>query len=529
MRFPNVLLCIFLSNLLLCHTGSSIPVAEADGVSIRHLTNAPGRPVRIAKDPRDGSLYLLLLNGDIHRLEVASGLGSSSVRLAHLAEEHGQHSAQGFAIAPNGTIYLVGNEVGGGQTVSTILRGTPSPDGESREWTVVARTDSYPRSNTAFDHVFNAVAVSPDGRHLFVNSGSRTDHGEVQSAGGNFPGMREVPLTARIFRLPADGENIPLVNDEAYLRVNGYVFAEGVRNAFSLSFDRHGNIFATENGPDRDNSDSLLWIREGHHYGFPWKIGGEDNPQRFPGYEPALDKLLNPKFTAVSSGYYHEDPSFPEPPAGVTFTDPVTNFGPHGVSYRDPGTGAIRDAAVEGRGLKSFTAHRSPLGLVFDTEGLLAEPFRHGGFVLGWTEGDPDGASVAGPFNDPGQDLLHLSLRRAGENYEMNSTRLVSGFSNPIDAEIVGNKLYVIEFGGAHGIWEISLPARLSLQLRGVEAGELVFTAMGETGTPLLIERSTDLLIWNPSRLIENATGTKEFREPVPEDGRAFFRARLQD
>ncbi|MYC69877.1 MAG: T9SS type A sorting domain-containing protein, partial [Gemmatimonadetes bacterium] len=31
-------------------------------------------------------------------------------------------------------------------------------------------------------------------------------------------------------------------------------------------------------------------------------------------------------------------------------------------------------------------------------------------------------------------------------------------FSNPIDAEIIGNRIYVIEWGGGRGLWEIVLP-----------------------------------------------------------------------
>src|SRR5258707_7513185 len=43
-------------------------------------------------------------------------------------------------------------------------------------------------------------------------------------------------------------------------------------------------------------------VRQGCHYGFPWRMGGMDNPQQFSGYDPANDPLLNSKFGAVSSG-----------------------------------------------------------------------------------------------------------------------------------------------------------------------------------------------------------------------------------
>ena len=112
-----------------------------------------------------------------------------------------------------------------------------------------------------------------------------------------------------------------------------------------------------------------------------------------------------------------------------------------------------------GQTLSSFTSHRSPLGLAFDTAGGMGGPFNGAGFVLGFVKGDPTGESVPGPFNDASQDLLHLVLSKAADGtYRMQTTRLVVGFSNPIDTEIVGNSLYVLEYGGRGGLWEVTVP-----------------------------------------------------------------------
>ena len=53
---------------------------------------------------------------------------------------------------------------------------------------------------------------------------------------------------------------------------------------------------------------------------------------------------------------------------------------------------------------------------------------------------------------------MHLDLAKVDDNYEARVTRIVGGFSNPIDAEIIGNRLYVIEWSGERGLWEIVLP-----------------------------------------------------------------------
>jgi len=280
--------------------------------------------------------------------------------------------------------------------------------------------------------------------------------------------------------VPAGASNLILSNDLAVLRAGGFVFAEGTRNAFDLAFAPNGELFATDNGPDRDMSDELNWIRPGLHYGFPWRMGGADNPQQFPNYDPTNDLLLDSRFVAVSGGAYHNDPSFP--PSPTNFIEPVINLGPDADSFRDPVDGSVKDASNLGQTLSTFTAHRSPLGLVFDKVAAMALPFRQHGFVLGWTQGDPTDDSVAGPFMDPGRDMLDLDLSLVGTNYQARVTRIVGGFSNPIDAEILANKIYVIEYSGNQGIWEIAFPP-VPVALSVLRAGSQVvirWSAAGE-------------------------------------------------
>ena len=426
-------------------------------VRVRHvLDTGTGPPsVRIARDPRDNALYYLKTNGDIYQVDLTAPAG----RLRYTSSDDQVEAAQGFAIGPDGTMYVVGNEDRPNtQTRATIVKGVPDSAGR-RAWSILARTADYPRSNTAFDHRFNGIVVSPAGDSVLVNSGSRTDHGEEQSAGGLYPGTREVGLTACIFRLPARGRDILLPNDRAALKGAGYVFAEGTRNSFDLAFAPNGALFAAENGPDRDMSDELNWLRPGLHYGFPWRIGGADNPQQFPDYDPASDRLLDPHFYAVRNGYYHNDPTFPPRPAG-RLAEPIVNLGPDADSFRDPQDGQVKDASALGRSLSTFTSHRAPLGLVFDVARAMGGEFRGAGFVSSWTEGDPAGDGVPGPFKDPSEDLLHLTLKKKGAGYTVRTTRIVAGFSHPIDAEIVKNAIYILEYGGNGGLWEVTMPAR---------------------------------------------------------------------
>jgi hypothetical protein len=417
------------------------------------LSNSPS--VRIAKDPRDNTLYYLKLNGEIYQVN----LSSSSSILLYSSKDHSLTDTQGMAIGSNGTIYLVGNaDVGSNQTKATIVKGVINSGNKERVWSILAQSAEYPKSKTAFDHRFNGVVVSQKGDYIYVNSGSRTDHGEVQSAGGLFPNTREVGLTACILQLPTNGQNIFLPNDRSALKAAGYIFAEGIRNTFDMAFAPNGDLIGTENGPDRSMSEELNGLRPQNHYGFPWRIGGADNPQQFSNYNPAQDLLLDSKFTAVKNGYFYNDPTFPPKPK-INFIEPIINLGPDADKFRDPQDGKIKDASDLKQTLSTFSAHRSPLGLVFDTQQVMSPEFQGDGFMLSFTQGDPTGATVAGPFNDPSQDLVHLDLTKIGNtNYQVRTTRIVGGFSNPIDAEIIGNKIYVIEYGGNQGIWEVTIP-----------------------------------------------------------------------
>jgi hypothetical protein len=507
LRFHRVFRCFTIVGMLLgiLQGLRAAPFLLSTNLQLRlilNTTNSSGEhSVRIAKDPRNNRLYYLKLNGDIYQVTVLPGNGSTSSRV-YTAADHGlAESVEGMAIGPDGTIYLVGNTVtnSGNSTFARIVKGVPNGSG-GRTWSLLAQTAPYPRSQSAFDHLFNGIIVSPDGNYVYVNSGSRTDHGEVQSDGGAFPNTRDVALTAKIFRLPTAGSNLLLPNDLNALRTAGYIFAEGTRNSFDFGFTHDGELFATENGPDRDMSDELNWLRAGLHYGFPWRMGGADNPQQFANYDPANDRLLDPRYIGVQAGYYHNDPTFPASPGG--FAEPVVNLGPDADRYRDPADGTIKDASTLGQTLSSVTAHRSPLGLVFDQGGAMAAPFQYHGFMLGFTIGDATGTNAAGPFFDAGQDLVDLDLTRLGTtNYQAHVTTIVGGFASPIDAEIEGNRIYVIEYGGDQAIWEITFPrAAASIVLSAAHwrpEGAFAFSASGMiAGLSYEILASSNLQNW---------------------------------
>lgn len=433
----------------------AVPTTTRPDIGVEWILDLPGdgRPVRLVKDPTTEILYALKSNGDLNRVD----LESRTATLTATRADHGVAEASGLAIGGDGTVYVVGyQDISDTETIGFVQRGIRSAEGITT-WSRLVTSEPYGKSFSIFNHRWNGVVVDPDGDYLYLNSGSRTDHGEIQNSGGFFPAeTREMGLTTIILKVPVTAAHLTLPNDREALRAGGFLHAEGVRNTYDLAFAPSGHLFGTENSPDLDLPEELNWLVAGRHFGFPWRIGGQDNPQQFPDYDPASDFLLNPQYNAVKSGYYHNDPTFPPPPADMM--EPVTNLGPHADKFRDPVDGSVKDASDLGIPLATFTAHRSPLGLSFDRNRALSPEFRGDGFVLSWTPGYPNSTTENGPFLDPSQDLLHLDLRQHGENYVARVTRLVGGFSNPIDSEMIGSQLYVLEYGGDQSIWKISLP-----------------------------------------------------------------------
>ncbi len=416
-----------------------------DAIELRQVAAIDSGAIRLRHNPQDGQLYLLNPVSGLFRLDPA-GNGPPALVAAPASIANGATPA-GMAFAADGTLYLVANQRSGKETQALIRRGTPN--GNSFTWTTLATTAPYPASGNQFDHLFNGIVVSPDGTEIYVNSGSRTDHGEVQTNGGAFAGAREEPLTATVFVLPADATDLALPNDRAALEAAGYIYAAGLRNAYDLAFAPNGDLFAVDNGPDADYPDELNWLRPGAHYGFPWRFSNSDNPVRQPDYSSAADPLLHPDFMAVNTGLYQADPNFPPPPG--PFTDPVLSRGPAAVIYR-AADGSEQDGAATA-GLATFTPHRSPLGLVFAADPAMPAELRSNdetlsAFVLSW-------GAAGGTLSDKGQDLLHIQLRKNADAYEAVVQQLAYDFANPIDAALIGDRLYVLEFGAGAAIWEL--------------------------------------------------------------------------
>ncbi|MFK7981728.1 MAG: hypothetical protein AB8G86_17235, partial [Saprospiraceae bacterium] len=446
--------CIFLLAFF-----NTIAYSQSNGTALRnditveHVIEFPkegfrNEPIRLVKDEVTGNLLYNEYGGTIWEVDITSP--TPSFNFKYSAFDHNLPIVQGMTMHDD-VLYLVGNEEvnNGADNVGIIVKGIRI-DNNRREWIVIARTEPYlGKPETPFDHKMAGNAVSPDGQFIYVSTNSRTNHGEVAGLG------REDDLNILMLKIPTNPSSpIDLRNDKAWLRNNGYLYAEGIRNGFDMAFDNNGNLFEVENSGQRDDPEEMNWIREGRHYGFPYRLGGNDNPIITAGYNSNNDPLVPDDQKGTPLFAY--DPNFPTPPVGVTFSEPIRNLGPDADLFRDPNTGAIRDASNEGSFITTFTAHRSPVGFGFDNANNMGGDFTGDAFMASFS------GNTWPLIGGDSEDLLHIELNYNGalDNYDANVYKIATGFAQPIDIVVDENVIWLAEYGDGvnRGLWKITLP-----------------------------------------------------------------------
>ena len=182
--------------------------------------------------------------------------------------DHGLNDTQGLAIGPDGSMYVGGNQGQRNANRIVIAKGLFDPASGQHTWQKLARSEPIPKGDVgAFNHFHPGLAIDPAGRNLFINSGSRTEHGEPAEMNGLYSGL-EAPITSAILRIPQRREYY------FHRQCSPGLFSDGHRNAFDLSIGPDGELFSVDNGPDWDMSDEIGFL-DCHGFLGVW---GYDNP-----------------------------------------------------------------------------------------------------------------------------------------------------------------------------------------------------------------------------------------------------------
>jgi glucose/arabinose dehydrogenase len=433
--------------------GSGVTVSATDISAFKYVNPPAQNMAKMAYDPVGMVVVILGRDGKMYSFDPKAPLPTTAstmpvtTTMPYNSGYNGTGEHRGIAFDALGNLYVM--SANGGKV--TIKKGTA---GANRTWSdLVTTTNGYNDGMAAnYNHSYAGIAVSPDGKSLFFSSGSRTEHGEEEGNAGvainGMPATREVPLTSCIFKVPTDTPTV-LNNDATNLPT---MFADGTRNAFDMAFNAEGDLIACENGPDMDLPDEINFIEQGKHYGFPWRFGDVDNPTRDAAFDYTKDKRARAEVYTDIKVRYKADSGFPAPPAGVTFTDPIKNLGPDGNWLVPSATAAAPMKADAATGMAGITAHRSPLGIAFDTTGALCGEYYKQGFVLSY------GPINGGSIGELAEDLMLISLKKTNGTYTMNAKILAKGIKTPIDSVLVGSRLFTIGTSGAGQVLVFALP-----------------------------------------------------------------------
>jgi glucose/arabinose dehydrogenase len=453
------------------------PIALYPDINISKVMTVRNNVTRLCYSNLDSSFYYLTYDGEVYKIV---NQGNSFVdTLLYNISNHGIETCQGMVIQDS-SIYISGNNgTNDPLTVGKIMKGALQPN-NTRVWSSFAETVPYETAQQ-FDHFFSGLGINSTGDTILICSGSRGDHGEVKTNGGLYPNLRNLAITSVILQIPTSANGIVIPNDSVLLDNQGLVYARGIRNTYDFAFNASGDLFGAENSGDRDMEDELNYLQRGHHYGFPWMMGGTYNPQQYSWFNPAADLLINHQSGSWNQGAFYNDPDFPQTPVGLVMDLPCKNLGLNAAYMRDSATGITYNAAANGEYIYSFTPHRSPLGLVFDNDSLLDAFYNGNGFVLSYTKGDSTLAGFSkllAPFGDDSEDITMLKMIKdsATNTYSFIANRIVYGFDHPIDAVMLDTSIYVIEIGyaGTSSLWKISLPKKLNTSIAENNSRELL-------------------------------------------------------
>lgn len=242
------------------------PMTVPDGFTVEIFAVGLDLPTSIAFPP-DGSDRLFVNELQTGRVRIVENGTLRDEPFAEVATNttggfpvSGENGLLGIAFDPqyrvNRYVYVTYATRTDSGTFGTVARLT-DVNNRGEDFTVLL--ESVP---SAAGHQIESLTFGPDGL-LYVSAGDAFMEGEVQDT-DNFLG--------KILRMNPDGS---LPGDNPF--PGSYTYAYGFRNCFDLVFNNSGDLFSTDNGPDRD--DELNEVVAGGNYGWPVALGETSAPE----------------------------------------------------------------------------------------------------------------------------------------------------------------------------------------------------------------------------------------------------------
>ena len=219
-----------------------VPITLPDGFAAEIYTAGLQFPTSVAFPP-DGSNRLFVNELQAGRVRIvqngallAQPFATVETNTTGAFPVAGENGLLGIAFDPdysvNRYVYVTYATRTATGTFGTVARFT-DVNNRGQDFTVLL--DGIP---SAPGHQIESLAFGPDGA-LYVSTGDAYMDGDVQNTGS---------FVGKILRLNPDG-SLPADNPFP----GSYTYAYGFRNCFDLVFDVAGDLYSTDNGPDRDD------------------------------------------------------------------------------------------------------------------------------------------------------------------------------------------------------------------------------------------------------------------------------------
>jgi len=217
-----------------------------------------------------------------------------------------------------------------------------------------------------FNHNGGRIAFGPDG-FLYIGSGdgghkndiNKDDKDQARGPRGNAQDLNT--LLGKILRIdvdqPAAGKPYGIPRDNPFVKGGGRpeIYAWGIRNPWSLTFDRAGQRELFEGDIGQNRWEEINIIVKGGNYGWNLKEGeewfnpkGENKPLEKPYFDPGNVQFIAPVITyenlasapqtgkgkSVTGGYVYRGKALPQLAGKYVFADWSKNMGvAQGVLY----------------------------------------------------------------------------------------------------------------------------------------------------------------------------------------------------
>lgn len=213
----------------------------------------------------DGRMLVTEKTGTL-LLVSADGKTKTPVTGIPAVDSAGQGALKDVVLAPgfakNRQVYFSYSEAGDGGKGVVLARGTLADGGSPALNNVQTLFKATPYV-TGNGHYSGRIAFAPDGKHLFFTNGERQKFDPAQDPKSTL---------GKVLRLTLDGKPA----GDPGLTARGFhpaIWSYGHRNLLGIAFDKAGNLWEQEMGPQ--GGDEVNLVLPGRNYGYPIVSDGD--------------------------------------------------------------------------------------------------------------------------------------------------------------------------------------------------------------------------------------------------------------